>query len=134
MNPRDQMLMILRRQELDYQMQAREALIRVEEALRNKDINSAKILTSEFVFCEKTKLGRLNSIQEAQLTVLLLSEFFAKDDPNKIPFFFNIFEPGKNSRKFLLLKFILTAIAIERSAVRNFSSLEYCFYMKLFRR
>lgn len=71
----------------------------------------------EFVFCEKTKSGRINTTQETQLVVVLLTDFFAKDDPSKFPFFYNIFEPGKNSRKLLLLKLILTAIAIQSSAV-----------------
>lgn len=48
-----------------------------------------------------------------------MTEFFAKDDASKFPFFFNLFEPGKNSRKFLLLKFILTGIAIQSSAALN---------------
>lgn len=110
----------LRRQDMDYQKQAREALLHVEDVLRNncKDQTTKQIM-SEFVFCEKTKSGRLSSTQEAQLTVVLLSDFFSKDDPNKIPFFFSVFEPGKGSRKSLLLKFILTAIAIQSSAVRN---------------
>ena len=122
MNSRDHMIMALRRQEMDYQKQAREALLLVDEALRSKDVQSAKQLLSEFVFCEKAKSGRINSTQEAQLIVTLLSDFFAKDDPHKIPLFFNIFEPGKSSRKLLLLKFILTAIAVKSSAVNIFNS------------
>lgn len=122
MNSRDHAIISLRRQDMDYQKQAREALLHVEDVLKSnncKDIHTAKQLLSEFVFLEKTKAGRVSSTQEAQLTVILLSEFFSKDDPNKIPFFFNIFEPGKSSRKLLLLKFILTAIAIQSSAVRK---------------
>lgn len=38
MNPRDMLLLSLRRQELDYQMRAREALIHVEEALRKNEL------------------------------------------------------------------------------------------------
>lgn len=77
---------------------------------------------NEFVFCEKTKAGRINTTQEALLVVVLLSDYFIKDDPSKIPLFFSIFEHGKNSRKFLLLKFILTGIAIQSSPVRQSSS------------
>lgn len=136
MNPRETLLISLRRPDLDYQIRAREALLHVEDALRKKEqpvrwkysriskIHStlfqyAKQLLSEFVFFEKTKSGRLTTTQETQLVVVLLSEFFAEfmDDPNKRFFFFNIFEPGKNSRKFLLLKFILTGIAIQSAPV-----------------
>lgn len=38
MNQRDILLMSLRRQDLDYQMRAREALVHVEDALRKKDL------------------------------------------------------------------------------------------------
>lgn len=38
MNPRDILLKNLRRQDLDYQMRAREALIHVEDVLRKKDL------------------------------------------------------------------------------------------------
>ena len=72
---------------------------------------------NEFVFCEKTKNGRINTTQETLLVVVLLSDHFIKDDPSKIPFFFQVFELGKNSRKFLLLKFILTGIAIQSRPV-----------------
>lgn len=56
--------------------------------------------------------------------LVLLSEFFTNEDPAKILFFFQLFE-AKNSRKFLLLKFILTAIGIQStvvSAAARFSS------------
>lgn len=77
------------------------------------------------MFCEKTKSGRINSTQETQLMVVLLSDFFVADhaDPSKIAFFFNIFELGKHSRKFVLLKFILLGVAIQSSAV-SFAELE----------
>lgn len=71
------------------------------------------------MFCEKSKSTKINTTQEIQLLVILLTDFFAKDDASKFPFFFNLFEPGKNSRKFLLLKFILTGIAIQSSAALN---------------
>lgn len=51
--------------------------------------------------------------------MILLNEIFAVDDPSKPFLFFNIFEPGKNSRKYLLLKFILTAISIKSSSALN---------------
>lgn len=51
--------------------------------------------------------------------MVLLSEFFAQATNEKIFFFYNIFEPGKNSRKFLLLKFILTGIAIQSAPALN---------------
>lgn len=125
MNPRDNLLKSLRRPDLDYQVRVREALVHVEDALRKKEIAFAKQLLSEFVFYEKTKSGRLNTTQETQLVVVLLSDFFSEfmDDPSKVIFFFNIFEPGKNSRKFLLLKFILTGIAIQSGPVSIFNRL-----------
>lgn len=71
--------------------------------------------------------------------VVLLSDFFVADhaDPSKIAFFFNIFELGKHSRKFVLLKFILTGVAIQSSAVSFFKSsvrnklLSNCFIFRL---
>lgn len=126
MNPRDNVILNLRRQDMDYQKQIREALLNVE-ALIGKDCMSAGKLLNEFVFCEKNKPARsINSTQEAQLTVVLLSDYFVKDDPNKIPFFFKIFDPAKPSRKSLLLKFILTAIAINSSAVSESVSIMSC--------
>lgn len=71
------------------------------------------------MFLEKSKTGRISSFQELQLVVILLNEIFAADDPSKPFLFFNIFEPGKNSRKYLLLKFILTAIAIKSASALN---------------
>jgi Domain of unknown function (DUF4507) len=72
---------------------------------------------NEFVFLEKSK--HLNSMQELQLVVCLLKDFFSIDDATKPILFFNIFEPGKNARKFVLLKFVLTAIAIRSSSALN---------------
>jgi hypothetical protein len=74
---------------------------------------------NEFVFCEKTKSGRINTAQEALLIVVLQSDYFIKDDPSKIPLFFQIFELSKNSRKFLLLKFILIGIAVQSRSGLN---------------
>lgn len=84
-----------------------------------KHFQYTKQLLTEFVFCEKGKPGRLNPTQEIQLVVLLLSDFFVKDDEefSKFPFFIMLFEPGKKARQSLLLKFILTAIAIQSPAV-----------------
>lgn len=39
MNQKDLLMLNLRRQDLDYQMKAREALIHVEDSLRKKDQN-----------------------------------------------------------------------------------------------
>lgn len=118
----NQTLSMLRKMnDIDYTVKAREALLLVEDALRKKDLQLSKQLLSEFVFCEKSKPGRLNSTQETQLVVILLSDFFTIEaDATRIPsaqLFFNIFEPGKNSRKFLLLKFILIAIAVQSPVV-----------------
>lgn len=74
MNPRELLMINLRRQDLDYQTRAREALIHAEEALRKKDVQFAKQLTNEFVFCEKSKpSGRFNNTTEIQLVVILLT-------------------------------------------------------------
>lgn len=115
--------MLRKMNDMDYTVKAREALLLVEDALRKKDLQLSKQLLSEFVFCEKPKGAiRLNSTQETQLVVILLSDFFTLEaDATRIPstqLFFNIFEPIKNSRKeFLLLKFILIAIAIQSPVV-----------------
>lgn len=63
----------------------------------------------------------LNSTQELQLTCILLSEFFTRDDPTRLALFFHVFghEVSKSSRKFVLLKFIITAIAIGNGPALN---------------
>lgn len=71
------------------------------------------------MFLESSKTGLISSFQELQLVVILLNDIFAVDDASKPFLFFTIFEPGKNSRKYLLLKFILTAIAMKSSAALN---------------
>lgn len=113
-------LTLLRRPNIDYTVKVKEALLHVEDALRKKDLSLSKQLLCEFVFCEKSKC-RLNSSQETQLVVILLSDFFTIEaDATRIPstqLFFNIFEPGKNSRKFLLLKFVLISIAVQSPVV-----------------
>lgn len=58
-------------------------------------------------------------MHEVQIVVCLLRDCFAVDDPTKPILFFNIFEPGKIGRKNVLLKFILTAIAIRSSPALN---------------
>jgi hypothetical protein len=51
--------------------------------------------------------------------ICLLNDFFSVDDASKPLLFFNIFEPGKNARKYVLLKFVLTAIAVRSSPALN---------------
>lgn len=117
MNPRDLLLLSLRRQDLDYQVRAREALAQAEESLKTNEIQFAKLLIAEFIFNERAKSGqRLNSTQEIAL-VLVIIEMFTKDDPSKLTLFYNLFEPGKSSRKYALLKLIITAIAADSPAV-----------------
>jgi hypothetical protein len=117
MNPRELLLLTLRRNENDYNLRAREALANADEALRIQDVNFARILINEFVF--DTKASRLTSTQELQLVVILLTDFFMRDDPARLALFFNIFEIGKNSRKSVLLKFIITAIGIQSKPVSS---------------
>jgi Domain of unknown function (DUF4507) len=116
MNQKDLLFISLRRPDLDYQMKAREALIHAEDGIKKKDHLFTKQLLSEFIFLEKNKKF-LNSTQEIQLVVLLLSEVFVKDDAYKFPFFMILFEPGKKQRQTLLLKLILTAIATQSGTV-----------------
>ena len=106
-------LLNLKRNDLDYYTKAREALINADEALKRKDTGFARQLINDFVFSSHL----LNSTQELQLICILLNDFFNRDDASKLGLFFNIFEIGKNSRKFVLLKFIITAIAIGNGPV-----------------
>lgn len=116
MNQRDLVLLNLKRNDLDYLIRAREALNCADECLKKKDITFAKQLINEFVFCDNIK-SRISSTDELKLIVILLSEFYTRDDPSRLALFFHIFEIGKNSRKFVLLKFIIVAIYIESKTV-----------------
>ncbi|KAG5675519.1 hypothetical protein PVAND_005415 [Polypedilum vanderplanki] len=116
MNPRELLLLKLRRSELEFTVRVREALVNVEDALRIKDINFARLLINEFVFdC------RLTSTQELQLVVILLTDFFMHDDQTRLSLFFNIFEIGKNSRRSVLLKLIISALGIQSKSALNLS-------------
>lgn len=112
MIPKEMILLNLKRNDLDYYLKAREALKNADEALKTKDFAFAKQLI-EIVFPSHS----LNSTQELQLTCILLTDFFTRDDPTRLSLFFNVFEVGKNSRKFVLLKFIITAIAVGNAPV-----------------
>lgn len=118
MNPRELILINLKRHDLDYTTRVREALIHADDALRKKDVVFARQIISEIVFMDN-KASRLNSTQELQFIVVLLTDFFIRDDPTKLALFFNIFEVGKNSRKFILIKFIIISIAIQNSFALN---------------
>lgn len=113
MIPKDMILLNLKRNDLDYYVKAREALLNADEALKRKDNAFARQLIDNFVFPSHS----LNSSQELQLMCILLTDFFTRDDPTRLNLFFNVFEVGKNSRKFVLLKFIITAIAVGNVAV-----------------
>lgn len=115
---KDMILINLKRNDLDYYVKAREALLNADEAIKRKDVVFARQLINDFVFSAHL----LNSTQELQLICILLNDFFTRDDPNKLGLFFNVFEIGKNSRKFVLLKFIITAIAIGNSPVKSFKA------------
>lgn len=119
LNSRELLLLNLKRNDIEYSVKAREALLNAEDALRKKDIMFARQLIEQFVFFENQKLCRTQDYQ-LQLVVLLLNDFFTRDDPARLALFFNIFEIGKNSRKAVLLKFILTAIAIDCGPVSIF--------------
>ncbi|CAO1431842.1 unnamed protein product [Diamesa hyperborea] len=109
-NARDLLLTSLRRPELDTQSRTREALVIIENLLIQKDNKLALMLISEFIFCEKNKLGRLSISQELQLVVVLCEYFSKPDDANKNIVFFNLFDAKLPSRKFVLLKLIVTSI------------------------
>lgn len=111
MIPKDMMLLNLKRTDIDYSIKAREALMNADEALKRKDNAFARSLI-EVIFP-----SHFNSSQELQLLTILLTDFFNRDDPSRLNLFFNVFEVGKNSRKFVLLKFIITAIAVGNAAV-----------------
>lgn len=115
MNPRELILINLKRH-LDYPTKVREALIHAGDALRKKDVVFGRQIISEIVFMDN-KASRLNNTQELQLIVVLLTDFFIKDDLTRLPLLFNIFEVGKNSRKFVLIKFIIIAIALQNGPV-----------------
>lgn len=102
---------------VDYAARIREALVRADDALRKKDIVFARQIINEMIFQENT--ARLNSTQELTLITILLGEFFVRDDPTNLPLFFNIFEVGKNSRKFILIKFIMLSIGIQSGPALN---------------
>lgn len=114
---KDMILLNLKRNDLDYSTRAREALLNADEALKRKDGIFVRQLINDFVFPSQ---HMLNSTQELQLICILLNDFFTRDDPSKLAMFFHIFEIGKNSRKFILLKFILTAIAVKNGPVSKF--------------
>ncbi|CAG9807970.1 unnamed protein product [Chironomus riparius] len=118
MNPRELILINLKRQDLDYAVKVREALIHADDALRKKDIVFGRQIISEIIFMDN-KTSRLNRTQELQLIVALLTDFFTRDDPTRLGLFFNIFEVGKNSRKFILIKFIIISIALQNGPALN---------------
>lgn len=116
MNQRELILMNLKRHDLEYATKVREALMHAGDALRMKDVVFGRQIISEIVFMDN-KASRLNSTQELQLIVVLLTEFFTRDDLTRLPLLFNIFEVGKNSRKFVLIKFIIISIALQNGPV-----------------
>jgi len=115
--------MSLKRPELEYMVRAKEALIHAQEAHIRNEVAYSRQLINDFIFSDKNNQIRLTATQEIEL-VLIIIDLFRIDDAGRLPFFFTIFCDIKNkssmsSRKNVLLKLILTAIALPSPSVSN---------------